>query len=32
VGRHPGKDIDPWLIRKILREAGLGVEEFLEAL
>ncbi|HLE47207.1 MAG TPA: type II toxin-antitoxin system HicA family toxin [Candidatus Thermoplasmatota archaeon] len=28
VPRHPGQDIDPWLLRKILRESGLSVDEF----
>jgi len=31
VPRHHGRDIDPWLVHKIVREAGLTVEEFLEA-
>jgi predicted RNA binding protein YcfA (HicA-like mRNA interferase family) len=30
--RHAGRDIDPWLLHKILREAGLSVDEFLDRL
>lgn len=30
--RHGGQDIDPWLLRKILREARLSVEDFLRLL
>lgn len=32
VPNHPGTDIDPWLLHKILREAGLTPEEFLARL